>query len=229
MTRKLLAALLALLMIALPAMAEADLTVQGTATVLMDADRATIRVGVRDNATEVLEAQRSVNARIDAIVEALCAKGIAREDISTDSIGIYPNYDYSGETERITGYTAFNTISAVTADIENAGQYIDAAFEAGANTLDGVIFSASDTQDAYNQALAQAYANALSKAGALSAAMGMKLGDVDAVREGASGGYSGPVLYAKAESTAADSTRVLASQLQISATVEVEFELVKGD
>lgn len=233
MTKKWLAALIAAIMLlSAGASAEARLTVQGNGTVLMDADRATIRVGVREIAEDVVTAQSNVNGRIEAIVNALKALGLDEKDIFTDSIGIYPNYDYSGNRERITGYNAYNTVSATISDIEGVGKYIDAAFEAGANTLDNVAFSASDTQDASNQALAEALKNATAKAQALAEASGMTLGEIVSIAENAGYSYGGtPVLYAKAEAADAmeNGTRVMASQLQVGASVIVEFELRKGE
>lgn len=227
MLRKLLVALLiAALGLTGAAMADAKVTVQGSGTVLMDADRATIRVGVRETAADVIAAQSAVNERIQAVVEAMTAMGVDAGDIYTNMIGIYPNYDYSGETERITNYTAYNDISVITSDIADVGKYIDAAFEAGANTLDGVSFSASDTTDAVNQALALAMSNAMEKAKALAEAAGMELSGIDEIRE--SYGYSGgnsPVMYARTESAKDAGTRVMASQLEITACVEVQFEL----
>ena len=226
MLRRWLAALLiAVLALTGTALADAKVTVLGTGTVLMDADRATIRVGVRELAEDVIAAQSSVNARIEAIVAALEALGVGEDELSTDTISIYPNYDYSGETERIAGYSAYNALSVTIQDIDNVGKIIDAAFEAGANTLDSVTFSASDTAEANHQALALAVKDAMEKAKVLAEAAGMMLGGIESIRESGGYSYSTPVKFARAEAAMDTATRVMASQLEVSATVEVEFEL----
>ena len=205
----------------------ATLTVQGSGAVSMEADRARIYIGVRVQEKEVAAAQAAVNSRLEAIIAAMTELGVDMKDIYTNSISIYPQYDYSREDEAIVGYWANNTICVTTADVANAGAYIDAAFDAGANTLDTVEFFASDTQPASEQAMALAVEDAARKAQVLAAAAGMKLDGISSIREEAGFGYvNGPVYMAKAtEEDAAVSTKVYASQLQVTASVTVVYAI----
>jgi len=160
------------------------LTVQGDGVVYMDADQATITIGVREAAPDVMKAQSAVNGKMAAIIQVLTEKGIEKNNLFTNTIGIYPNYDYSGSDEKIAGYTAYNSVSVLTTDIEQVGAYIDSAFAAGANTLDNVQFSASDTQAANDQALTLAVKNAMDKANVLAKAAGMEVKFIKAIHEG---------------------------------------------
>lgn len=232
MKLKLWSCMLALLLgvtFAAGAMAEEGvLTVQGNGAVHMDADRATITVGVREIADDVMAAQSLVNEKIDAILKQLTDMGVNMQDIYTDSINIYPKYDYSASEEKIVGYTAYNSISATTDDIDNVGTYIDAAFAAGANTLDNVVFSASDSQDAAYQALELAVKDASEKAKVLAEAAGMQLGGIVEIEEQSSYSYNSPTFrYAASSADSAAGTQVIASQLQLSATVSVKYELIQ--
>ena len=230
MKRKILAWALALVMAlgCVGALAEnAKLTVRGTGVVNLDADRASIRIGVREVASQVVDAQSAINEKMDAVIEKLNEMGIGKENISTSSIGIYPNYDYSDVVEEIVGYTAYNTILVITSDVDNVGSYIDAAFEAGANSLDDVEFSASDTSDAGRKALAIAVQNAMEKAQVLAEATGAKLGGIVEINEGDSDIYSLPVMYAEEDAGKGAATDVIASQQKVSALVSVVFELVQ--
>lgn len=232
MKLKLWSCMLALLLgvtFAAGAMAEEGvLTVQGNGAVHMDADRATITVGVREIADDVMAAQSLVNEKIDAILKQLTDMGVNMQDIYTDSINIYPKYDYSASEEKIVGYTAYNSISATTDDIDNVGTYIDAAFAAGANTLDNVVFSASDSQDAAYQALELAVKDASEKAKVLAEAAGMQLGGIVEIEEQSSYSYNSPTFrYAAPSADSAAGTQVIASQLQLSATVSVKYELIQ--
>ena len=212
----------------LGALAEnATLSVQGVGVVTLDADRATICVGVRELAPEVAEAQALVNERIGAVINAMLGMGIASEDISTNAVSIYPNYDYSGDVERIVGYVAYNSILVVTSDIESVGSYIDAAFVAGANSLDYVEFSASDTSEAGMQALRLAVQQAQKKAEVLAEASGMRLGPITDICESSVNVYDLPSVYAEedAGSGKGAGTQVLASQLRVTAAVNVTYEL----
>ena len=87
---------------------QATLTVQGVGVVTVDADRASVTLGVREIAPEVATAQGAVNAKMDAVYAALKEAGAEDSAIATSGIGIYPNYDYSGEIEQISSYTAYN-------------------------------------------------------------------------------------------------------------------------
>ena len=216
-----------LLMTAAQAVAEGTLTVQGTGVVLVDADLATVNLGVREIAGEVMAAQTAVNEKIDAVVRTLQDEGVSMDAISTNGIGIYPNYNYNSyDAEEITGYTAYNNIQVTVYDVDRIGAVIDAAFAAGANSLDYVEFQASDTAEASARALALAVESAKQKAGVLAEAAGSKLGGIVEIREDESGNWGAGTLYSKSvEEDAAGGTQVLASQQQVSATVSITFEI----
>lgn len=226
-----MAALLALSSVGALAYEVGKVTVQGVGVVQLDADTVTICVGVREVSSDVASAQATVNERIDAIVKALADMGVGKDAVSTDSIGIYPNYDYSDD-EVITGYTAYNSLRVVVKDVDDAGAYIDAAFSAGANSLDYVDFSASDTAEAGSQALALAVESARAKAEVLAQAAGAQLGQIVEIVENPDGYYGDTTAYARVESAkdAGGGTQLLASKQQVTASVNVTFEFtVKSD
>ena len=185
--KKMFAMLLCLAILALgtgAALAEGTkLTVSGSGTVLVESDLAVVTVGVREASTDVLVAQSTVNEKIAAIKQALLEAGAKESEINTDSINIYANYDYSDNTEVIVGYTANNTLSVRTTDIDNVGALIDAAFAAGANTLDNVQFTVQDDSEAREQALTKAVEDARRKAEVLAAAAGLQIASIESIAE----------------------------------------------
>ena len=202
-----------------------ELTVQGAGVVYVDADRATISIGVQENAKQVADVQAAVNGKMDSVIKALKDMGVADEDISTNAIGVYANYDdYSMDAEKIVNYTGYNSVYVTTSDVQNVGAYIDAAFAAGANSLNNVEFFASDTTEAGARALEMAVENARYKAEVLAKAAGMKLGAIEEIKEGTADEYNMPVMYAKTEDAGAGTT-VIASRQRVSAAVSVTFEL----
>ena len=203
----------------------ASLTVQGAGMVYVDADRATISIGVRETGEQLADVQAAVNQKIADVISALKEMGIGEDDISTNAINIYANYDYSTDVEQLTGYTGYNSIFVTTSDVANVGAYIDAGFAAGANNLDNVEFYASDTTEAGKQALAMAVENARIKAEVLAQASGMRLGSIVEIREGAVDEYNMPVMYAKTEEAGAG-TQVIASRQRVNAAVSITFDLV---
>ena len=230
---KLLAILgaMAMLLAAPAALAQSTITVQGVGSVMVKSDRAGICLGVRETDKELMAAQNRVNEKIAAIIEALKAMDVPEEAISTNGIGIYPNYNYD-ENETISGYTASNTLYVTVADVTNTGAYIDAAFAAGANSLDYVEFSAVETEEAAARALQLAVDSAKAKAQVLADAAGLKLGEILEIRDNADSGFVNGNYYAKATTEEADAgagTGVLAGMQNVSATVNITFALEDGE
>ena len=213
-----------LLLAGTAALAQSTITVQGIGSVKVDSDRAGISLGVREASTELMTAQSIVNERISAIVEVLKGMGLSEEDISTNGIGIYPNYNYD-DGETIIGYTAYNNIYLTVTDVNNTGAYIDAAFTAGANSLDYVEFSANETEEADAKALALAVESAREKAQIIADAAGVKLGDIVEIHDNSDMSYGGNGIYVKnaVEEAAGSGTDVMASKQTITATVSITF------
>ena len=214
-----------LMMLGTAALAQGTLTVKGVGVVSVNSDRAGINLGVRETDTEVMVAQAKVNEKIGKIVDAMKAMGVEADAISTNGIGIYPNYDYE-EVETVTSYTAYNNIYLMVKDVNNTGAYIDAAFAAGANSLDYVEFSAVETAEAADQAMAMAVSSAQEKARVLAEAAGVKLGAILEIREGGDNSYDSGMLLAKnVEADTGDGTEVMAAKQTVYAEVNVTFAL----
>lgn len=235
--KRILSLILALMLVVAAQTALADepeLTVRGTGVVQVTADRATIVLGVRESDPDVREAQTTVNEKINAVYNALIGAGIDQKDIGTQSIYIYANYDYSGDEERIVGYTATNTLSISTSNIDKVGEYIDLAFEAGANTLDNIDFSTCNSEGAQKEALKLAVQNALEKAEIIAESAGKKVAGIVSIDEISDAYYYGSDTGAKysnyraTEGAVTADTLVQASAMQISAMVQIEFELTEG-
>ena len=206
------------------------LTVSGSGTVLVESDLAVVTVGVREASTDVLVAQSTVNEKIAAIKQALLDAGAKESEINTDSINIYANYDYSDNTEVIVGYTARNSLSVRTTDMDNVGSLIDAAFAAGANTLDNVQFTVQDDTQAREQALTMAVEDARRKADVLASAAGLQVASIERISEGGVSVYDSMRNYAAdtvmaAEESGGAGTLVQAALVSVDATVSMEFEL----
>ncbi len=221
--------LVVILMLApLSALAEgAQVTVSGTGIVSLKPDTATITLGVSETAKGALQAQNTVNKKIDAIKKALIKAGAKEADISVSDLGVWGNYDYSdGQEQKLTGYTASHTLNITTTDMDKVGPLIDAALNAGANQLQGVSFSVKNNDEAYSQALKLAVEKAREKADVLAAAAGVKLGALQTMTE--SFDYSPYVTAKYAEAAAGDAavpTQVDTGMVTISATVSVVYAL----
>ncbi len=232
--KKMFAMLLCLAILALgtgAALADGTaLSVTGNGTVLVESDLAIVTVGVQETSKDVLEAQSTVNEKIAAIKQALLDAGVEESEINTDSINIYANYDYSDNTEVIVGYTARNSLSVRTTDMDNVGSLIDAAFAAGANTLDNVQFTVQDDTQAREQALTMAVEDARRKADVLASAAGLQVASIERISEGGVSVYDSMRNYAAdtvmaAKESGGAGTLVQAALVSVDATVSMEFEL----
>ena len=234
--KKLLVLLTCVALLALcagPALAEGEgtkLSVSGNGTVLVESDLAIVTVGVREASADVLVAQATVNEKIAAIKQALLDAGVQETEINTDSINIYANYDYSDNTEVIVGYTARNSLSVRTTDMDNVGSLIDAAFVAGANTLDNVQFTVQDDTQAREQALTMAVEDARRKADVLASAAGLQVASIERISEGGVSVYDSMRNYAAdtvmaAEESGGAGTLVQAALVSVDASVLMDFIL----
>lgn len=228
--RKFCALLAALVMTASgAALADTKITVSGSGETQVSADTAVVSLGVSARDKDVLQAQQKVNEAIAGIRQAMLDNGVPEENINTDYMNIYAIYDYDGDMETVMAYNANSTLAVKATDMKNVGALIDEAFRAGANTLNGISFSASDTEEARNESLKAAVADAKAKAEVLAEASGLKIKGIETISEGNVFSYDNSVgnFSAKRMEAAADGgygTVVQAAKLIVSATVTITFE-----
>lgn len=236
---KKMTAILAVMMVILTmlsgaALADETVSAIGKATVQIQPDMARITLGVNATDAEVINAQQAVNEAMNSIVAALTDEemAIASEDISTTSYFIYERYEYNSEkdvSER-SGYVASASIAILVRDLSKAGKVIDVAMQAGANELNGVEFMSSDQTEARDRALTLAVQDGTRKAKTIAAAAGVQLSELPSSIEEMSDYYSydtGNVVYATETSDAATGTQLQAGLLNLTATVEIVYEISK--
>ena len=155
---------------------ERTLLVNGTGAVTTVPDRAEVSFGVISEGVTARAALSANSAEMRRVIEALKGAGVDERDIQTQQVSLSPRY--SGNGERVVGYTAQNTVAARLRDLDRAGAVIDAAVSAGANQVFGPSLIRSDRTEIYRNALRAAVADARAKAQALAAASGVALGRV---------------------------------------------------
>lgn len=206
----------------------ATLSLSATGEVSLVPDQATVSAGVVTQGDSAAEAVRANAQAMSRVFAELRRAGVAERDMQTSQLSvnpIYQPYDRNGSREqRITGYEARNTVSAMVRDVDEVGDVIDAVFEAGANTLDGVGFSSSEADDARNEARRRAVAELTALRDLYAEAAGFQVVRLMSLSE-SGGGRPYPVM-ARAEAFSSDaSTPVAAGELTISATVSAVWEI----
>jgi len=232
-----LVAVLVTTLLAVPAAAQAPtarepggletVSVSGTGRAELTPDRAVFTVGVQTVAPTVAAALQDNNARVAAIIAALKRLGAADREIRTSQMSIYPQQDHQppARLPRITGYQVSNSVTVSRDDPSTVGKLLQAAVDAGANSVSGVSFVVSDPARGRDAALQAAFADARAKAEVLARASGRALGRTIAIAEGGGVRPPMPMPYAMKMEAQASEVPIMTGTEEVTFTVSVVFEL----
>jgi uncharacterized protein YggE len=159
------------------------ISVAGMGEVTMTPDIATINLGVHTEAATADAAVEANNASTAKLLEALTAAGVAPEDIRTTNFSVYPSPKFdpvTGEQTDIT-YAVDNSVYVTVRNLDGFGDLLDAAVQAGSNSINSIQFDVEDKTEYLSQARAAAVENAQGQAQELAAAAGVELGDVQTI------------------------------------------------
>lgn len=147
-------------------------------------DHARMYVTVETKADTAQKAQSENAKKAEALVAALVADGVAKEDIISRSYYVTPEYSYEAETGKQTleGYQAYQRFAVETADVDGVGELMQTAVGAGAYVDGSVSFFVEDTNALYQKALAAAMTNAKETADFTASAMGSTITGVYGVQ-----------------------------------------------
>lgn len=159
------------------------IVVSGRGEITTVPDTANISFNISTKEKEAPAAQSKNEEIVLALLAALQSDGIAEKDIRTASISLYEQYDYSKSEPVLTGYEASSRVEATIREVENLGEIISHALEAGVTNYDGLSFSATDTEKAYDEALAAAVKDAREKAETVAAAAEKQLTGLITIEE----------------------------------------------
>lgn len=210
------------------ALADSTLRVQGSATINVEPDTATLYAGYAGEQSDSSLAQQDAADAIEKVVEAIKEKGIEEEDIVTSYINTYPVFNYTDMGEQtLRGYRVEHMLAITVRNIDDVGEVLDAALSAGANDASNVTYTASHEAEVYGTALGLAIENATAKADAMAVAAGLWLGSIEEINE-VSGGvslrYGAKAEYDMAGGASLGST-LRTGNVEVTATVELVFEV----
>jgi len=201
------------------------ITADGSVKVVPDAVRMNATVTVIAGTSK--EAQAQVSTTSAAVRAALTAAEIEKKDIATQSITVYPEYNYTQELgSKLIGYRSSQSFAIIIRNAANAGDIVDSVVAAGGDNLqiNGVSPFVLDSTKAAESARAVAVKNAKSKAASYAKLLGVKLGKVTYIVENyAPASYPVQVALGKAED--AISTVVDLGQQDVTVSVTVRWAL----
>jgi uncharacterized protein YggE len=197
----------------------------GEASVSARPDQAELDVGVVSE-SETADAAATENTRkMERLVAALKKAVGPGGEVKTVGYLVTQRFTEpkkSGDRPTIVGYVVTNVVRVRIPDVRSAGRIVDLALKQGANEVQRLIFTLRNPDPVQAEALKAAAAKARARAVALAAALGLKLGNVVSVSDGAEGR---PIPFHEVSRAALDSgaTPLEAGSLEVQATVTVFF------
>ena len=161
-------------------------TVTSTATIKTEPDEAVITLGVRSDDPDSARALEATSQKMTAVLAALDKTGVAREDLQTLNLNLDRRTFDRGTPNEHQVFSATNSVQVTIRDLDAVGTVIDAAVQAGADSVHDIRFQLSNPNELRADALAQAVQGARTKADALAEAAGAHVtGVVTITEEGA--------------------------------------------
>lgn len=199
------------------------LTVTGRGIEAIPTTQTQVRLGVEVQGKTAAQVQQEAARRSSAVVELLRSRQV--EKLETTGITLNPNYSYENNQQRLTGYTATNTV-IFRMNTASAGTLLDDAVNAGATRIDGVSFIAAESaiESARKQALKEATQDAQAQANAVLSALNLKRGEILLIQ--VNGASAPPPVYRQfaARAAAAEATTpVVGGEQQIEASVTLQI------
>ncbi len=211
------------------------LSVTGTHELQVAPDEAALTLEVVTRAATASQASTMNRELMNKVVSAIKSSGIKDDEIETTNVFLQKVTEWDTKEQKSVdkGYEQRTTIRVTVKDLTKVGSVLDAAVEAGANSVQDIEFSLTpESQTKYKaEALAVAAKTAKSKAQTLADASGATLGRITSLSEN-SYNYQ-PIFYnsrammadAGMEKVEAPSTPISPEKVSISVSVSIGYEL----
>lgn len=166
-----------------------SITVVGVGRASATPDIARVTVGVDVVNPSLSKALTEVNRKTSSVIAQLKEQGIEDKDIRTVDFNVFPQQSYGPNGPGpITGYRVSNSVRVTIRDLDKAGDILEQAVNAGANTVQGLTFTIEDPKPVETEARVSAIQDARFKADALAQEAGATVGQVINISEVQVGG-----------------------------------------
>ena len=158
------------------------LNVSGVGVVYLTPDIVYINIGVNTQRENAADAVAINKTQTSAVIQAIKDFGVDAKDIRTTNFSIWsnPQYDEFGQVKG-TNYAVDNTVNVTIRDLDKLGDLLDAAIQAGANSIYSIQFDVEDKTEANKQARVLAVENAKTQALELAGAAGVELVEIQSI------------------------------------------------
>lgn len=153
-------------------------SVSGSGSVFGEPDVAVLTLGVEAEGASVGEARSQAATAMDAMLSALKDGGVADDDIQTTRFSVQPRFDFIDGRQILRGFIVSNVVTAKIRTIDDTGDLIDAAVDAGGDLarVQNLRFTIDDPSALEDEARRLAMQEAKRKAETLADAAGVELG-----------------------------------------------------
>ena len=205
------------------------IAVSGSGTIEAEPNQAKVCLGVETQSENVTEALNENSLKMADVIAAMEDLGYSKDDIETSYFSISPvrnETDYS----KVVAYKVYNEVTVEISDLDEIGEVISKAADAGANNVQRIEFGLTEAEEKKqkNEAIKKACTDAESKADAIASSFDLVILRVASVRESSVsaysyrvGGFNEDVPIAKAGAMAPP---ISPKAVEVSATIEVVYE-----
>ena len=206
------------------------IAVSGSGTIEAEPNQAKVCLGVETQSENVTYALNENSLKMTAIIAAMEELGYSMDEVRTSYFSISPVRNTTDYT-KIVAYKAYNEVTVEISNLDEIGEVISKAADAGANNVQRIEFGLTEAEEKKqkNEAIKKACADAESKAEVIASSFDLANLRVASVRESSvyaysyreGGGFNAEVPIAKAGAIAPP---ISPKAVEVSATIEVVYE-----
>lgn len=198
------------------------MNITGKGSIMVEPDIANVSLGVITTNKELKAAQQENAIKSIQVIKSIIDMGVREKDIRTESYTVNPEYDYVEGKQIFRDYKVTNILNVTIKDLKKVGEIIDTAVSNGANTVERITFTLSDSSPYYMQALNLAIQDSIRKAKSIEDKLGIEVNKVPVRITEESQGHTVVPLMAYA-APVAKHTPIEGGQLEISANIKAVF------
>ncbi len=208
--------------------------VNGSGVVNVEPDIAILNFGIETTNKSVKLSTNKLKDVTNQILDFLDEQSIDSKDIRTESINIYPKYEYHNGKQSLKGYTASYKISVNIRDLSDSAsavsRIIDGVSEAGGDSIriEDIRFAREDNSKAISDAREKAVIDAIAKADQFAQLTGISRGDIVYISEYTSPSYASGDMQLRSMSVALEGsagTPIRTGQLDIRIEIRAVFSI----
>jgi len=213
-----------------------SVTVSGEGTATAQPDQAVVRFGVETRAETAQEARSQNATAAKNAMNAVRDLDVPEEKMRMESLRLQPRYEYNDDEDRreLVGYEATRQVVVELDRLDLLPQLVADVVERGANRLDNIDYRLSDRSRFRDEALREAAESARDKARLLAETLDADLGSVRSINE-QNFDFGRPQprmarmeMVKTADGAQAEPEAYAAGEIEVSAQVQVAFDLVTG-